>query len=192
MKTKTILWRFDDLDALRGKAVAWHGNPSMADDADEGPCVAFDGVGDAFVLPGNPVAEEPAFFIEARVRPAPDGPEEQRFLHLQCAGSADRALLELRSTPRGWFADVFLCVGGRERFLNDPAQLHPFDRWATLRLVHTGAELVQICDGVEELRAPAGRGSLGPGHTSIGRRVNGISPFRGRIAWVRWGALAPR
>ncbi|MCC5806041.1 MAG: hypothetical protein JJU00_06895 [Opitutales bacterium] len=190
MKTKTTFWRFDNPATLHARAVQWHGAPSLAHDPAEGPCIAFGGSGDALVLPGNPVAGLPAFFIEARVRPMADGPEEQRFLHIQCDNSADRALLELRSTPRGWYGDVFLCTGGRECFLNDPEHLHPFGHWATLRLEYTGKELAQVCNGTEELRAGAGSGALGPGQTSVGRRLNGISPFHGRIAWIRFGVFS--
>ncbi len=190
MNSAHTVWRFEAPGAWRGRSVSWHGAPTAADDPCEGRCLAFDGTGDAFVVPENPVAGMDAFFIEARFLPLPGGPEEQRFLHIQCDGSADRALLELRATPRGWYGDVFLYAGGRERFLNDPERLHPFGRWATLRLEYTGRELAQICDGNEELRADAGPGKLGPGRTSVGRRLNGISPFRGCIAWIRFGELA--
>ncbi len=191
MKSDTTHWRFEETGPWRARAAAWHGAPASVHDPAEGACLAFDGVGDAFVLPENPVAGLSAFFMEARILPLADGPEEQRFLHIQCDGSEDRALLELRSTPRGWYGDVFLCAAGRERFLNGPERLHPFGRWTTLRLEYTGKELAQVCDGTEELRTDAGPGALGPGQTSVGRRLNGISPFRGRVAWIRFGALPP-
>lgn len=185
----SVFWRFNDRERWQTGASAWHGQPKMGFEDAEGSYFSFGGKTDAFTIPENPLAGWPAFVCEARFRPRPGGEAEQRFVHIQCEASADRALLELRSTPDGWYADVFLCVNGEERFLNDPALLHPFDRWTTLRLTYTGREIIQSVDGKEELRASAAPGALTAGCTSIGRRLNGISPFRGDLAWVRFAPL---
>jgi hypothetical protein len=125
--------------------------------------------------------------IEVCFRPEAGGPEEQRFLHVQ-GDDESRALLELRSTPDGWYGDVFVHFASGERFLNDPAKRHPFGHWYRMALVYTGSELRQYVDGELELRGAAPAGNLGDGVVSIGMRLNGISPFKGAISRVRFRA----
>ncbi|MGC9450479.1 MAG: LamG-like jellyroll fold domain-containing protein [Oceanipulchritudo sp.] len=144
----------------------------------------FDGIGTKIVRPENPLAGAAAFSIEVELCPEAGGPEEQRFLHIQ-GDDGSRALLELRATPDGWYGDVFVHFPSGERFLNDPALLHPFDEWTIMKLSYTGSELRQYVNGKLELTGEAPKGALGPGVTSVGMRLNDISPFRGRIAEVR-------
>jgi hypothetical protein len=151
---------------------------------------AFDGIGTQLVVPHNPLAGAAAFTIEASFLPEAGGPEEQRFVHVQ-ADDGGRALLELRATPRGWYADVFVhFAGAGERFLNDPALLHPFGAWHTLALVRAEGELRQYVNGRPELSGSVAPGALGPGQVSVGMRLNRVSPFKGRIAEVRFSRRA--
>jgi hypothetical protein len=140
------------------------------------------------VIDENPLAGAAAFTIEVRFRPQAGGEHEQRFLHIQ-GDDGSRALLELRSTVAGWYGDVFVHFDSGEKFLNDPALLHPFGEWVTLALVYTGNELRQYVNGKLELEGPAPQGVLGTGRTSIGMRINDISPFKGQIREIRF---APR
>jgi hypothetical protein len=182
----TTTWRFDDLEKWKNLASEWHGSPTLLKDPIEGAVLGFDGANDAFVIPENPLEQCDSFSISARFLPYTKGEEEQRFLHIQCSNSDDRVLLELRCTSAGWYGDVIVSFGGQMRFLNDPKLLHPYDRWATLKLVYNGTELIQLCNDKEELRAHAPKGVFKSGQTSIGRRINGISPFSGQIAWVEF------
>lgn len=145
----------------------------------------FDGVKDKIVIPENPLAGTTTFTIEAHFLVEAEGPEEQRFLHIQ-GDDGSRALLELRSTDAGWYGDVFVHFDSGEKFLNDPALLHPFDEWVTLALVYTGRELRQYVNGELELEGEAPAGVLGVGRTSIGMRINDISPFKGQIGEIRF------
>ena len=145
----------------------------------------FDGRADKLVIPENPLAGAPAFTIEALFRPEAGGEKEQRFLHIQ-GDDESRALLELRSTPDGWYGDVFVRFGSGERFLNDPSLLHAFGEWVSMALVYDGTRLSQFVNGELELADRAPRGVLGIGRTSIGMRINDVSPFMGEIAEIRF------
>lgn len=145
----------------------------------------FDGIADKLIIPENPVAGSRAFTIEVLLRPEAGGEEEQRFLHVQ-GDDESRALLELRSTNNGWYGDVFVHFAAGERFLNDPSRLHPFGEWASMALVYTGSELRQYVNGQLEIAGEAASGTLGTGKTSIGMRLNDISPFKGKIAEIRF------
>lgn len=145
----------------------------------------FDGVSAKIVIPENPVAAEAAFTIEVLMRVESGGQAEQRFLHIQ-GDDGSRALLELRSTAAGWYGDVFVHFESGERFLNDSALVHPFGEWVSIALVYTGNELRQYVNGKLELEGEAPKGVLGIGRTSIGMRINDISPFKGSIAEVRF------
>jgi len=147
--------------------------------------VLFGGIPDKRVVEENPVAGASAFTVEVCFRPDAGGEAEQRFLHIQ-GDDGSRALLELRSGEAGWYGDVFVQLEAGNRFLNDPALVHPFGHWYTMALVYTGKELRQYVNGVLELAGAAPRGMIGPGRTSIGARLNDISPFTGEIAQIRF------
>jgi hypothetical protein len=145
----------------------------------------FNGISDKLVIDENPLAGAAAFTIEVRFRPQAGGEHEQRFLHIQ-GDDGSRALLELRSTEAGWYGDVFVHFESGERFLNDPALVHPFGEWVSMALVYDGKLLRQVVNGELELEGVAPGGMLGAGKTSIGMRLNDISPFKGRISEVRF------
>lgn len=145
----------------------------------------FDGVADKLVVSENPLAGARAFTMEVLFRPEAGGEGEQRFLHVQ-GDDESRALLELRSGKSGWYGDVFVHFESGERFLNDPALLHPFGEWTSMALVYTGSELRQFVNGTLELSGTAPPGFLGPGKTSVGMRINDVSPFKGRIREIRF------
>mgnify|MGYP005843725891 CR=1 FL=1 len=149
----------------------------------------FDGIADKLVIPENPLAGAKAFTIEVVLCPGTGGEEEQRFLHIQGKDEC-RALLELRATPNGWYGDVFVHFNCGSKFLNDPELLHPFGEWAALALVYDGARLRQYVNGSLELEGPAPGGVLGHGTTAIGMRLNDVSPFKGRIAEIRFTPTA--
>lgn len=154
--------------------------------------ITFNGRDSQLIVPHNPLAGATAFSIEAQFVCEAGGEPEQRFVHVQEEG-VGRALLELRATAAGWYADTFVNFASGQRFLNAPSLLHPFGEWHTLALVYTGTVLRQYVDGAFELEADAPTGVLGTGSVSLGMRLNGISPFKGQIATVRFTpkALAP-
>ncbi len=184
MSGASTVWRLPDLLFDRSGRVEVHGDPTLVETT-PGGAVRFDGKRDALVVNEHPLEGAHAFTIEARIRPEAAGPAEQRFVHVQ-GDDGSRALLELRTTREGWYGDVFAHFPEGERYLNDPERLHPFRRWHTLALVCTGRQLRQYINGALELSAPVSAGALGPGKASIGMRLNGVSPFKGAIAWVRF------
>jgi hypothetical protein len=151
--------------------------------------LGFNGVDSQLVVPWHPLAGAEAFTIEARFLVESGGAEEQRFVHVQ-GEDGSRALLELRSSAAGWYADTFVHFAEGERFLNDPQLLHPFGEWQTLALVYSGTELCQYVNGELELRGPVVAGRLSAGCVSLGMRLNAVSPFKGRISAVRFSKAA--
>lgn len=147
--------------------------------------IAFNGRDSQIVIPHNPLTGAECFTIEALFLPEAGGEMEQRFVHVQ-GDDQSRALLELRSTENGWYADTFVHFKLGERFLNDPNLLHPFGDWHTLALVYDGQELRQYVNGQLELKALSSKGQLSKGAVSIGMRLNRISPFKGQIREVRF------
>jgi len=147
--------------------------------------ICFNGRDTQLVYPVNPLAGAEAFTIEAVFLPEAGGEPEQRFVHVQ-GDDESRALLELRSTENGWYGDVFVHFHTGERFLNNPDLLHPFGQWVSMALVYDGSRLQQYINGRLELEGDAPAGLLGVGRTSIGMRLNRISPFKGMIGKVRF------
>ena len=105
------VWRLDRLDRIGGHEVEAVGAPRVVETS-AGKAVEFDGARDGLVVAANPIAGLRAFTIEAIVEPALDGPEEQRFLHIQESDNENRALLELRMLPGArWCLDTYLRHG---------------------------------------------------------------------------------
>jgi len=151
--------------------------------------IHFNGESSKVVIDENPLASCSSFAVEVDFCPEAGGESEQRFLHIQ-GDDGSRMLMELRSTPAGWYGDVFVHFPGGERFLNDPSLLHPFGESATLRLTYTGTELQQFVNGQHELSGFAPSGVLAHGRTSVGMRLNGVSPFKGKINAIRFYPMA--
>lgn len=166
MQTESIVWKFTGM--------------------------SFNGSDSQIVIPYNPLAGASCFTIEAIFLPEAGGEAEQRFVHVQ-GNDESRALLELRSTEAGWYADTFVHFSSGERFLNDPGRLHAFGSSHALALTYDGKQLRQYVNGELELEAAAPAGSIGAGSVSLGMRINRVSPFKGQIRKVRFTpeALGP-
>ena len=134
------------------------------------------------------------FTVEVVVAPAPDGGEEQRFLHFEdsapSAGTASRALLELRMDPRGvWSLDTDLRHREVGLTLLDRAKTHEAGRWAVVALTCDGKTMAHYVNGRRELIGEIAFAPFGAGRTSIGVRLNRVSWFKGRIHSIR---ITPR
>jgi beta-xylosidase/acetyl esterase/lipase len=184
----TIVWTLDRLDRIGGHASTITGSPLVVA-TDLGPAVEFDGVDDGLFLDANPLAGLSRFTIEVQFQPAPDGPEEQRFLHFQERDTENRALVELRLKNGTWALDTYLRSGEAQLPLLDQNKRHPAARWHVAALVYDGETMSSFVDGVAE---PSGRVRFAPltaGRTSIGVRQNKVSWFKGRIRQIR---ISPR
>ncbi len=188
-----VLWRLDNLATIDGVPATTIGQPRVVK-TDIGPAVEFNGTSDGLLLDANPLAGLDRFAIEVVVAPAPGGAEEQRFLHFEdsppAAGTASRALLELRMDPRGvWSLDTYLRHREVGLTLLDRAKTHEAGRWAVVALTYDGKTMAHYVNGQRELTGEIAFAPLGAGRTSIGVRLNRVSWFKGRIHSIR---ISPR
>lgn len=192
------IWRFDRLDSIGGHATTVLGHPQMTE-TPIGPAVAFDGVQDALFLDVHPLAGAKTFTMEMIFRPDAGGGEEQRFFHLQEAdpktgrNTASRLMFELRVIEGKWCLDGVAFSGTESKVLIDRTKLHSLGAWHTLALVYDGHELRDYVDGVQEGAGQVELAPQGPGHASIGTRIDRRSFFKGTVFEARMTprALAP-
>ena len=142
-----IVWRLDNLRQIGGHPVTVVGQPRSVDTA-IGRAIAFDGRGDGLVLDVNPLAGLARFTVEIVFQPAPDGPEEQRFLHFEEAATGNRALIELRQRPdTRWALDTYLRSGEAGLTLLDRELAHPAGRWHVAALTFDGRTMTHFVNG---------------------------------------------
>lgn len=180
-----VLWHLDSLATIGGHPVTVLGAPRVVQ-TDGGEAVVFNGSTDGLILDVNPLAGLERFTIEVLFAPAPDGLEEQRFLHFEEAGSSNRALMETRRLPDGsWCLDTYLRDGDVGLTLLDRRAAHPSGRWHAVALAYDGKTMAHFVDGVREAAGDVRFRPLGAGRTSIGVRQNRVSWFKGTIRLVR-------
>lgn len=194
-----VLWPLDRTDRIGGHTTEVIGAPRLVTEPD-GPAVQFNGTGDGLFVPVNPLQGLAAFTIEVRFKPAADGPEAQRFLHVQDAIGApgdtgSRALLEIRLANGTWALDAFLSHPATKArlVLLDPTKRHPADRWTWVALVYDRGRMTSYVDGVKELEGEVAFPPMVPGRVSLGVRQNKVYWFKGGISEVRFhpAALSP-
>jgi hypothetical protein len=183
-----VEWRLDSVEAIGGHAATRLGAPRVVE-TPIGRVVEFDGVADALVLDVNPLAGLARFTLEVLFEPAPDGPPEQRFLHVQEAGSERRVMVETRLSEGTWSLDTFLRGGEASLALLDREKAHRAGVWHVAALTYDGREMAHYVNGARELAGDVAFEALGPGTTSIGARLNRVHWFKGRIHTIR---ITPR
>jgi hypothetical protein len=181
---EAVTWRLDSLTSIGGHAVTRLGTPRVVS-TPAGPAIEFNGRTDGLVLETNPLEGLQTFTVEAQFEPAADGPEEQRFLHIEEHETGNRALLETRLAGGRWSLDSFLNSGGSSLALIDRAKTHAAGQWHVASLVYDGVEMRHYVDGVQEASGPVAFAPLGSGRTSLGVRLNQVSWFKGRLRLVR-------
>lgn len=180
-----IVWTLDNLDRVGGHQPTVVGAPRIVS-TPIGAAVEFNGTADGLVLDVNPLEGLSRFTVEVLFQPAADGPEEQRFLHIQEAAAENRALVELRMRPgRTWCLDTFLRYGASQLTLIERDATHPAEDWHVAALTYDGGTMTHYVDGVREAMGAVTFAPLGAGQTSIGMRHNRVSWFKGRIRLVR-------
>jgi PelA/Pel-15E family pectate lyase len=179
---RLVTWRLDNLSSIGGHAITKLGNPRVVQ-SDRGPVVEFDGKADGLIVEANPLAGLGAFTLEAEFWPAVDGPEEQRFVHIEeDGGTGNRALLETRRlADAGWALDSFLKSGPSSLTFMDKSRVHTTGQWHTAALVYDGRQMSHFVDGKREAHGAVAFAPLGPGRTSLGVRLNQVSWFKGRL-----------
>lgn len=185
------VWRFDRLDRIGGYPTTVLGAPRIIE-TPFGTAVEFDGVDDALLVEVHPLAGAQMFTWEAIFRPD-GGNREQRWFHLQEAGSENRMLFEIRVAGDRWFLDSFNSSATGSRALMNKERLHPLGAWYHVAAVYDGKMFSNYVNGVQEGAAEIELAPQGPGRSSIGVRINLIDYFKGAIHSARFTrtALSP-
>jgi hypothetical protein len=181
-----IVWNIDSTTSIGSHAVKALGSPKVID-TPNGKAVLFDGKADGLIIDELPIVGMRKFTIEVVFRPDADGLPEQRFFHLQEAGTGNRIMLETRLNKDGtWYADSFMKSGTDAKALIDPNNTHPIGKWYALSLTYDGGTMTHYINGVEEMTWKMPFEPLKGGKTSIGVRQNLVCWFKGAIKMARF------
>ena len=149
-----------------------------------GKSVIFDGKKDGIILSEMPLAGLEQFTVEAIFRPDSGGHFEQRFFHSgEIKGS--RVMMELRSTPKGWYFDAFMNANDSKKTLADSTLLHPSNQWYHVAFVVDKGKLTTYVNGKKELQDSIPMTPFFTGKTSLGMRQNELSWFKGAIYKIK-------
>jgi concanavalin A-like lectin/glucanase superfamily protein len=195
--TESVMWTFDRLENIGGHKTTVLGQPKIID-SPVGKAVEFDGVDDALFIDNHPLAGAKTFTWEAVFRPD-GGQREQRWFHLSeqdpqtGADTDNRMLFEIRVVDNQWYLDSFIQSGTESKALMNRQALHPLEKWYHVASVYDGQEFRNYVDGVQEGSAQLRLASQGPGHTSVGVRINKVFYFKGAVRLARFTrkALSP-
>lgn len=185
------VWTFDRLDRIGGHATTVLGSPRVID-TPIGKAMEFDGIDDALFVEVHPLAGAKTFTWEAIFRPD-GGNREQRWFHLQEAGSDNRMLFEIRIVDDRWFLDSFNFSTTGSRTLMNKNSLHPLGGWYHVAAVYDGKVFSNYVNGVQDGAAEVELSPQGSGRSSIGVRINLVDYFKGAIHLARFTrrALSP-
>jgi len=181
-------WRIDNLKKIGNHPATVLGNPKIIA-APGGKALEFNGVDDAVFLSVHPLAGAKTWTWEVIFRPASGGAPEQRFFHLQEAGTDNRMLFEIRVIGNQWCLDAFVKSGDSQQVLLDRTKLHPLDAWYHAAAVYDGHQFRNYVNGVLEGSAEIHLEPQKAGQTSLGVRINKVNYFKGAILKAR---MTPR
>ncbi len=140
----------------------------------------------------HPLAGAATFTFEAIFRPD-GGNTEQRWFHLaeqdpktrQDTGT--RVLFELRVVESTqWYLDAFVNGPGYSQPLMFPARLHPIGQWYHVAQVYDGKVYRSYVNGELQGEAAIAFPAQGPGHASVGVRINRVNYFKGAVRQARF------
>jgi hypothetical protein len=184
------VWRFDRLDNIGGHKTVVLGQPAVID-SPLGKAVLFDGQDDALFVDHHPLAGADTFTWEAIFRPD-GGATEQRWFHLSERDPAtgldtdNRMLFEIRVAGEMWFLDSYNQSGSASKALMNRTALHPLGAWYHVASVYDGKEFRNYVNGVREGAAEIRLAPHGPGHSSVGVRINKVFHFKGAVHLARF------
>jgi hypothetical protein len=180
-----IIWNIDSTTSIGGHAIKVLGSPKVIA-APKGKALEFDGQKDGLFLDTNPVEGWKEFTIEIVFRPDAAGLPEQRFLHIQEAGTGNRIIIETRMPNKdGWYADSFMRYGENAKALVADKE-HPTGQWFSFATTYDSPKITYYINGEQEMTANMPFVPLGKGTTSIGMRQNLVCWFKGAISTVRF------
>jgi putative heme-binding domain-containing protein len=191
------VWLFDRLANIGGHKTTVLGQPAVID-SPVGKAVQFNGVDEALDVDNHPLAGAETFTWEAIFRPD-GGQTEQRWFHLSERDPAtgldtdNRMLFEIRVVGDNWFLDSYNQSGSASKALMNRTALHPLGVWYHVASVYDGKEFRNYVDGVREGAAEIQLAPHGPGHTTVGVRINRVFYFKGAVHLARFTrrALSP-
>jgi putative heme-binding domain-containing protein len=196
-QAEAVVWTFDRLDNIGGHKTTVLGQPKVID-SPVGKAVEFDGVDDALFIDNHPLAGPAPFTWEAIFRP--DGGEvQQRWFHLSeqdpvtGADTDNRMLFEIRVVGNEWYLDSHYQSGAAYKTLMNKEARHPLGAWYHVASVYDGKEFSNYVNGVRQGGGEARLAPHGPGHSSVGVRINKVFYFKGAVRLARFTrrALAP-
>lgn len=198
-KHRAVVWTFDRLDRIGGFPAIVYGHPHIIK-TPFGKAVEFNGVDDAIFIDNHPLAGAETFTFEVFFRPDRGGADEQRWFHLSTLDPTTgqdtdtRIMFEIRVIDDQWCLEALVNTPRGYQPLLDRSLLHPLGVWHHVAMVYDGTELRKYVNGILEQKGSLQFSPEGPGHSSVGTRINHRSYFKGAIRQARftWSALAPR
>ena len=189
--SQSTVWRFNSIHSIGGHPTHVLGHPYFVD-SPYGRAVAFNGVDDALFVDVHPLAGASEYTWEVVFRPDADGAQAQRFFHLAEVDAAtgrdtgNRMLFEIRIVKGQWCLDSFAYSNGSARTLLNCNDLHPLDKWYRVTAVYDGKVLRNYVGDEMQGEGPFHLTPQGPGHTSIGTRIDRRDYFKGAIFEARF------
>jgi hypothetical protein len=185
------VWTFDRLNKIGGLPTAILGHPKIIK-TPMGKAIQFNGIDDGIFIPEHPLAGASTFTYEVIFRPETGGAPEQRWFHLAeqdpktGADTDARYLFEIRVIGNQWCLEGFVHTPTGGKGLIDRKLLHPLDVWHQVAMVYDGQELRTYVNGALELKGATHFQPVGPGHTSVGVRINKVYFFKGSVRQARF------
>ena len=195
---RAVVWTFDRLDRIGGFPTIVLGHPRVIK-TPLGKAVEFNGVDDAIFIDTHPLAGAETFTFEVFFRPDRGGAAEQRWFHLSTLDpktgqdTDTRIMFEIRLIEERWCLEARVNPPKGSQALIDRSQLHPLGTWHHVAMVYDGRELRRYVNGVLEQKGALEFAPEGPGHSSVGVRINRMYYFKGAVRQARFtrSALAP-
>lgn len=189
-------WQFNNLDTIGGYRAHVDGQPKIIS-TQAGKAVLFDGVHDGLLIDKHPLAGFSQFTFEALVRPD-GGDPAQRWFHLAetdpktgldatvapnnpTADKNARFTFELRVDGDRCYFESFTHGPGYQSALIDKTKTHPLGQWYVVTQSYDGQTHRSFVNGVLEKEATIAYVPQGPGHSSVGMRINHVSYFKGAV-----------
>jgi hypothetical protein len=173
------------------------GHPKVID-SPIGKAIEFNGVDDALFIDVHPLAGAQTFTWEAVFRPD-GGAFEQRWFHLAeqdpktGADTENRMLFEVRIVGAKWYLDSYYEMAGVRKALMNKDAVHTVGPWYRVAAVYDGKTYSNYVDGVQQNTSSVQLPVQGPGHSSVGVRINKLYYFKGAVHMARFTrrALSP-
>lgn len=185
------IWRFNQTASLGGHPTKVLGHPQVIQ-TPYGKAIHFNGIDDALFVGVHPLAGARTWTWEVIFRPDADGAAAQRFFHLAELDPAtgkdtgNRMLFEIRIVHGQWCLDSFAANNGQSRALLNCNKLHALGKWYRVTAVYDGTTLKNYVGDQLQGEGAVHLEPQGPGHSSVGVRINLKDYFKGAVFEARF------